>query len=300
MVAVDDGVSSVLKSNLVEFRQKIDRSLERILPEPRGFGSRLHEAMRYSVLSGGKRLRPCLCLMVNRALGGSEADILPAASALEMIHTYSLIHDDLPCMDDDDFRRGRPSCHKAFDEATAVLAGDALLTLAFEATARLTPDPAMAGELVALLSEAAGPQGMVLGQMRDLESTRKKPDLEQVRAIHETKTAAMIAAGFAMGAASARAPREVCDRIQEAGRWIGLAFQVVDDILDIESTSEELGKTAGKDEEDAKMTYPAAVGLDAARQAARDMTDRALALLKPEEAFQPVRELVQEMLRRTF
>jgi geranylgeranyl pyrophosphate synthase len=289
----------VRKRSLEEWREKVDGALDRFLPRPDGFGSRLHEAMRYSVLSGGKRLRPCLCLMVNRALGGGEEDILPAACALEMIHAYSLIHDDLPCMDDDDLRRGKPSCHKAFDEATAVLAGDALLTLAFEVTARHTPDPLLAGSLTSLLAVAAGPRGMVLGQMRDLESAGQDPDLEKVRAIHETKTAAMISAAFAMGAASSHAPTEVCERMATAGRWIGLAFQVIDDILDIESTSEALGKTAGKDLEGDKMTYPAAVGLKAARETAREMTEEGLALLTPEEAFSEVRALARKMLDRT-
>jgi geranylgeranyl diphosphate synthase type II len=290
----------VLKAYLEEARGKVDAALERFLPKSEGFGARLHEAMRYSIFSGGKRLRPCLCLMVNSALEGREAHAIPAACALEMVHTYSLIHDDLPSMDNDDFRRGRPSCHKAFDEATAILAGDALLTLAFEVIAGHTPSADLSGELVTTLAGAAGPGGMVIGQMRDLEAEKQPPDLERVTAIHETKTAAMISAAFRLGAITARAPAEEKERIARAGKSVGLAFQVVDDILDIEASSEALGKTAGKDLREGKMTYPAAVGLEASRRAAVEMTDSALALLVPEKKFTLVRDLALYMLKRTF
>ncbi|MHC4943180.1 MAG: polyprenyl synthetase family protein [Planctomycetota bacterium] len=289
-----------LKTILEETRQQVDARLEQYLQAPDGFGSKLHEAMRYAVFSGGKRLRPVLCLWVNDCLGGSQEEILPAACALEMIHTYSLIHDDLPAMDNDDFRRGRPSCHKAFDEATAILAGDGLLTQAFEVVAKHTPSTDLVPGLVRALSEAAGPEGMVLGQMRDLEAEGRDPEIEMVKAIHEKKTAAMIIAAFKMGALSARAPAEVQDRLTRAGRWIGLAFQVIDDILDIVATSEQLGKTAGKDHENDKMTYPAAMGLEASKATAKDMTDRALDELIPPDSFTPLRELALYMLHRTF
>ena len=290
----------MLKAYLEETRGKADAFLEKVLPAGEGFGARLHEAMRYSTFSGGKRLRPCLCLMVNGALDGREENALPAACALEVIHTYSLIHDDLPSMDNDDFRRGRPSCHKAFDEATAILAGDALLTLAFEIIAGQTPGKDLVAELVWVLSRAAGPEGMVLGQMRDLEAEHRDPDLEMVKDIHATKTGAMIAAAFELGAVSAYAADEIKKRMAEAGHWIGLAFQVIDDILDIEATTEALGKTAGKDREEGKMTYPAALGLEASRDAARAMTDRALELLVPDSSFANVRDLAIYMLNRTF
>jgi geranylgeranyl diphosphate synthase type II len=289
-----------LKTMLEETRRKVDERLEEYLPSPDGFGARLHEAMGYAIASGGKRLRPVLCLWVNDCLGGDREEVLPAACALEMIHTYSLIHDDLPAMDDDDFRRGRPSCHKAFDEATAILAGDGLLTQAFEVVARHTPSTDLVPGLVRVLARAAGPQGMVLGQMRDLEAEGRDPEIEVVKAIHEKKTAAMIAAAFEMGALSARAPAGMQERMTRAGQWIGLAFQVIDDILDIVATSEQLGKTAGKDHEEQKMTYPAAVGLEASRTAAREMTDRALDELIPPDSFTPVRELALYMMDRTF
>lgn len=288
-----------LKEYAEETRQKVDAFIDRCIPEYHDFGGRLHESMRYSIFSGGKRLRPLLCIMVNESLGGLEEEVMPAAGALEMVHTYSLIHDDLPAMDDDDFRRGRASCHKKFDEATAILAGDALLTLAFEVIAERTPSKECVGALVSALGRAAGYNGMVLGQMRDLLGTGLEPDLEKVRAIHSKKTAAMISAAFEMGAITARAPEPVVNRMIEAGTWIGLAFQVIDDILDIESTSEQLGKTAGKDLEEGKMTYPAVVGLDESKSVARDMTEKALNLLKPTETYQQIRELVTYMLHRT-
>ncbi len=291
-------VSPVWKTDFENARQKVDAALDRQLPSLDGFGGRLHEAMRYSVFSGGKRLRPCLCLLVNQCLDGREEDALPAACALELVHTYSLIHDDLPAMDDDDFRRGKPSCHMAFDEATAVLAGDALLTLAFEVIAGKTPEKKMAASLALVLAEAAGAAGMVLGQMRDLLGERKEPEIEKVRAIHEAKTAAMIRSAFEIGAISAGADTDTAGRMAEAGEWIGLVFQVIDDILDIESTSEQLGKTAGKDILEGKMTYPAAIGLDASRTKAKEMTDTALDLLVPKERFEPLREMVLYMLNR--
>lgn len=280
-------------------RLKVDAALERMLPAGNGFGGRLGEAMRYSVFSGGKRLRPFLCLTVCQSLGGAEEEAMPSACALEMVHTYSLVHDDLPAMDDDDLRRGRASCHKAFDEATAILAGDALLTLAFEVVARRTPSPDLVAPLVAALGQAAGPEGMVLGQVRDLETEGAAPDLGRVEAIHETKTAAMIRAAFLMGAVAARADSEVQERMACAGNWIGRAFQAIDDILDIEGSSEELGKTAGKDREAGKMTYPAAVGLEASKKAAKEMTGKALALLEGPEPFERIRDLAVYMLHRT-
>jgi geranylgeranyl pyrophosphate synthase len=282
-----------------ENRRKVDAELEALLPPGHGFGGRLGEAMRYSIFSGGKRLRPFLCLAVCQGLDGNEAEAMPSACALEMIHTYSLIHDDLPAMDDDALRRGRPSCHKAFDEATAILAGDALLTLAFEVVARRTPSPDLVAPLTAALAQAAGPEGMVLGQMRDLETEGADPELGMVEAIHETKTAAMLRGAFLMGAVAARADAGMQERMARAGDWIGRAFQVIDDILDIESSSEALGKTAGKDREAGKMTYPAAVGLEASKEAAREMTGKALDLLEGNASFERIRELAVYMLHRT-
>ncbi|MFH1998669.1 MAG: polyprenyl synthetase family protein [Planctomycetota bacterium] len=288
-----------LKAFLEAARHKVDHFLEGCMPDHSGFGDRLNESMRYSLFSGGKRLRPLLCLMVNQCLGGREEEAMPSACALEMVHTYSLIHDDLPAMDDDDFRRGRASCHKAFDEATAILAGDGLLTLAFEVIARATPSKDLVGPLVLALSRAAGCEGMVLGQMRDLEGMQLSPDLEKVKAIHSKKTASLISAAFQMGALCARASQRVIEQMLEAGSWIGLAFQVIDDILDIESTSEQLGKTAGKDLDEGKLTYPAVVGLDISKSTAREMTQKALNLLTPADTYALIRELATYMLHRT-
>jgi len=290
----------VIKTFLQEIRKRVDRSLDEYLPKPEGFGGRLFDAMRYSVFSGGKRLRPCLCLMVNSALRGEDADCLPAAAALEMIHAYSLIHDDLPAMDDDDFRHGKPSCHKAYGEATAILAGDGLLTLAFETIAKHTPHKDRINGLIAVLSEAAGVRGMVLGQMRDLESENKTPELDIVKAIHKTKTAAMISAAFRLGALCAGADEHIVIRLGEAGEKVGLAFQVIDDILDIEASTEQLGKTAGKDINKGKMTWPAAVGLDVSKDTAKKLTDEACELLELEGSFDRITELVKYMLHRTF
>ncbi len=215
--------------------------------------------MRYSLLNGGKRMRPIIALTVCEALGGKGYDALPAACGLEMIHTYSLIHDDLPAMDDDDFRRGKPSNHKAFDEATAILAGDALQAAAYEVIARRTPDPALAARLVLELATAAGAVGMVGGQQLDLATTA------DVREIHERKTAALIAAAARMGAMAARASPTVLARLTRYGRALGLAFQIVDDILDVSGSARELGKTPGKDLQQGKKTYPAVFGLEESR-----------------------------------
>jgi geranylgeranyl diphosphate synthase type II len=297
------GRSMTLKEDLDRFlsaaRKDVDAALDRYVPRPDGFGRRLFEAMRHSLFSGGKRLRPCLCLLVCESLGGARRAALPAACALEMVHTYSLIHDDLPAMDDDDLRRGRATCHKAFDEATAILAGDALLTLAFQTVAENAPSPGHATRITAILSRAAGPLGMVLGQMRDLESEGRPCSIDRIRDIHATKTAAMIAASFEIGSVAAGADEEVTRRLSEAGLGVGLAFQIVDDILDVTATTAQLGKTAGKDAAGGKATYPAAIGLDASRREAESRTEEALRLLPGGESFSLLHELVRKMLFRT-
>ncbi len=229
---------------------------------PKGVPSRLSRAMRYSLFSSGKCLRPAIALAVSDALEGNRKNILPAACALEMIHTYSLIHDDLPAMDDDDMRRGKPSNHKAFDEATAILAGDALLTAAFEIIARETPDPRLASPLVRELAQAAGANGMVGGQSLDLSRNGR------VEVIHEKKTAALICASARMGAIAAGAPAKQVNALGRYGRSIGLAFQIVDDILDRSATAHILGKTPGKDAQQGKKTFPARFGLPESKKRA--------------------------------
>jgi len=222
-----------------------------------------------------------------------------------MVHTYSLIHDDLPAMDDDDLRRGQPTCHKAFDEATAILAGDGLLTIAFETVARSPLPPEAIGDMVRILSVAAGPEGMVLGQMRDLLAEREpladgERGIEAVEAIHSTKTAAMIAASFELGAVAAGADKGSRKFLAESGRHVGVAFQIIDDILDVTATTSQLGKTAGKDSAGGKATYPGTIGLEASRAAAKKQTAAALALIPTEESFALLAGLIQKMLFRTY
>jgi geranylgeranyl diphosphate synthase type II len=281
---------------LREARRQVDEALDRYLPAADGsgpgFGSfpfrgcppRLAEAMRYSTLAGGKRLRPVLCLLAAEACGGAgaRAAALPAACALELVHTYSLIHDDLPAMDDDDLRRGRPTCHKAFDEATAVLAGDGLLTLAFELIAGHVRPEATAARCVLALAEAAGPAGMVGGQMADLQAEdRDDATVPELEAIHERKTGALLRASLRMGAHVARAPAEDLAALDRYGHAVGLAFQIVDDLLDVEGDEVKLGKRVNKDRGLGKWTYPGLLGVDGSRTRARQLADEAVAALAP-------------------
>jgi geranylgeranyl diphosphate synthase type II len=270
----------------------VEEALARYLPEVESDSSacpaRLAMAMRHSVLGGGKRLRPVLCLMAAEACGGEPEAALPAACALELVHTYSLIHDDLPAMDDDDLRRGRPTCHKAFDEATAILAGDGLLTLAFELVAREVQPPSAALRCVRILAEAAGPSGMVAGQMADLQAegrtaagSRPEGTLAELEAIHRRKTGALLRAPLRMGAAIAEAPEPCAEALDRYGKAVGLAFQIVDDLLDVQGDEAKLGKRVGKDSELGKWTYPRFLGVDGSRRRARQLADEAIAALEP-------------------
>ena len=235
--------------------------------------------MRYSLFAGGKRLRPGMMLAVAEALGGELDNVLPSACAIEMIHTYSLIHDDLPCMDDDDLRRGKPTCHVKFGEGMAVLAGDALSNAAFQVIAEHTRDKDLVAPLVLALSEAAGCAGMIGGQVLDIVSEGSEPGIEAVREIHRRKTGALFVAALKLGAIASRAGGDQLERICEYGRRIGLAFQIMDDILDLESDAATLGKTAGKDLEQGKMTYPACIGVEASRREAKELIEGGRALL---------------------
>ncbi|HET6203407.1 MAG TPA: farnesyl diphosphate synthase [Planctomycetota bacterium] len=250
--------------------RELDRRLPRLEEEPR----RLHRAMRYAVFPGGKRLRPALALLGCEAFGGKAGDALPAAAAIEMVHTYSLIHDDLPCMDNDDFRRGRPTCHRVFGEAMAVLAGDALHTAAFRALGS-TPRRERIPLLVETLARAAGSEGMVGGQVDDLAAEGARPSLRRVRSIHARKTAALIAASVECGAICAGASDPARRKAAAFGRTLGLSFQIADDVLDVVGTRRGLGKTPGKDARAKKMTYPSCVGLERSRTAARTLAARA-------------------------
>lgn len=264
-------------------RQKVvDRALQKALPSPKTRPATVHEAMRYSMFAGGKRLRPVLCLAAAEAVSGSYQDALPLACAVECVHTYSLIHDDLPCMDDDDLRRGMPTSHKVYGEGVAVLAGDALLTLAFELAASVRGWKRYGHRDVVLeLARAAGSRALVGGQVMDLEMEGKPVTLAQLRFIHENKTGALITASIRLGAMAADAPPAQLAALTVFGRHLGLAFQIIDDILDITESSTQLGKSAGKDLTAHKATYPALMGLDKARKEAARLTRRALEALRP-------------------
>jgi geranylgeranyl diphosphate synthase, type II len=247
---------------------QVERGINQHLPLPDAAPRRLHTAMRYSLEAGGKRLRPVLALATAEALGVSGDGALPAAVALECIHTYSLIHDDLPCMDNDDLRRGRPTAHKAFDEATALLAGDALLTHAFALLANAYADqPNLAHGLIRELATAAGSQRLIGGQMADLLAEKKaNATSEELDFIHLNKTAAMIEASLVMGGLVGGAEPSQIATLRTAGRHLGLSFQIIDDILDVTATSDDLGKTAGKDARTGKTTYVTQHGLETARR----------------------------------
>ena len=265
-----------LKKHLRTRQKEIDRALDRYLPKASTKPATLHKAMRYSLFAGGKRLRPILCLAAAEACRGSIDHALPLACAVECIHTYSLVHDDLPSMDNDDFRRGRPTCHKVFGEGIAVLAGDALLTIAFEIVS--TAKPASRYDISILLRElavAAGSQRLIAGQVADLEAEGKRVKRDQLRFIHENKTAAMLKSSVRLGAMSVNADARKLFGITQFGERLGLAFQVIDDILDVTQTSEILGKSAGKDVAAKKATYPAVIGLEKSRGEARRLTRQA-------------------------
>ena len=265
-----------LKTYLISRQKMIDRALDRYLPKENTRPATIHKAMRYSLFAGGKRLRPILCLAAAESCGGKIERALPLACAMECIHTYSLVHDDLPSMDNDDFRRGRATCHKVFGDGIAVLAGDALLTIAFEivSSARSTRRYDMA-TLLREVAVAAGSQKLIAGQVADLEAEGKRTTRVELRYIHENKTSAMLATSVRLGAMSANADPKQLSAITRFGRALGLAFQVIDDILDVTQTTEKLGKSAGKDIAARKATYPAVIGLEKSRVEAKRLTRNA-------------------------
>lgn len=261
---------------------EVNRSLDFYIPRASVKPPTIHKAMRYSLNAGGKRIRPALVFASAEACGGSREAARPMACAVECIHTYSLIHDDLPAMDNDDFRRGKPTSHKVFGEGVAILAGDALLTQAFEILARAKAAARYNhGDLVLELAHGAGSRRLIAGQVADLEGEGKKISHAQLQYIHECKTSALLTCSCRLGAMSANATAAQLKALSEFGYHVGLAFQVIDDILDVTRTTEELGKTAGKDVAANKATYPAIVGLEKAGQIARRLTDRAFMALKP-------------------
>jgi geranylgeranyl diphosphate synthase, type II len=280
----------------------VDRALDGFLPGATANPVTIHKAMRYSLFAGGKRMRPVLTLAAAEACGGKVEAALPAACAVECIHTYSLIHDDLPCMDDDDLRRGRPTNHKVFGEGIAVLAGDALLTIAFEilASAAATPRYSVAAQ-VRELATASGSQWLIGGQVADLEGEGRKLTGSELRYIHRCKTAALLTASIRLGAMSANATPARLKAMTDFGQSLGLAFQVIDDILDVTQTTEKLGKTAGKDVKAIKATYPAIYGLEKSRAEARKLTAAAHGALKPfGRDGERLREIAQYLLEREY
>ncbi len=284
----------MLKDTLEQGRALADAALERLLPPPTQFPPSIHQAMRHSVFAGGKRLRPILCMEAARIIAGCLPDgVDELGAALEMLHTYSLIHDDLPALDNDDLRRGRPTCHKAFGEATAILAGDALQTYAYEVLARLRCPAAARVRIIEEIARGTGTiEGMIGGQVMDLEAEHHKPDAQMLEYIHRSKTGALITASLVSGAIYATATPEQVDSIRQFGRLAGLAFQIADDILDVTQTSEQLGKTAGKDVSAEKATYPALYGLEASEQKAEQLVKEACAQLA---AFGARAETLQEL-----
>jgi geranylgeranyl diphosphate synthase type II len=292
-----------LKKYLRTRQKEIDRALDRYLPEATTKPVTLHKAMRYSLFAGGKRLRPILCLAAAEACRGSIEDARPLACAVECIHTYSLVHDDLPSMDNDDFRRGRLTCHKVFGEGIAVLAGDALLTIAFEivSTAKPTPRYNMSS-LLREIAVAAGSQRLIAGQVADLEAEGKRVKRDQLRFIHDNKTAAMLKSSVRLGAMSANADAGKLSAITQFGERLGLAFQVIDDILDVTQTSEILGKSAGKDVAAKKATYPAVIGLEKSRAEAKRLTrlaHDALSVFRGDDA-EALHALANYLLEREY
>ena len=284
-------------------QQRVDAALQALLATPRSELERLYRAMAYSVVNGGKRVRPLLVYAACQTLGGAPQRADGAACAVELIHAYSLVHDDLPAMDDDDLRRGQPTTHIAFDEACAILAGDGLQALAFEVLADAARNPQTAETRLAMISalaRAAGPAGMVGGQAIDLGSVGQRLDQTALETMHRHKTGALIEASVCLGAlASGHSDAASLAALQRYARAIGLAFQVQDDILDVESDTATLGKTQGKDQAHDKPTYPALLGLDAAKAYAIELRDQALAALQPFDArADALRELARYIVER--
>jgi geranylgeranyl diphosphate synthase, type II len=291
----------MLKEILEKGRLLTDNALERLLPAADRYPSSIHQAMRHSVFAGGKRLRPILCMEAAQMVQGCvPPGVEELSAALEMLHTYSLIHDDLPALDNDDLRRGHPTCHKAFGEATAILAGDALQTLAYGVLARLECPAEARVAIITEISRATGTiDGMIGGQVMDLEAEHSRPDAATLEYIHRSKTGALLTASVVTGGIYGGADASQIASLREFGRNIGLAFQIVDDVLDVTQTSEQLGKTAGKDTAEEKATYPALFGIDASLKKADELVARADAALAPfGEGAATLRQLAHFLVER--
>lgn len=272
-------------SGYLKVKQKaINTWLERLIPHKDAFPSTIHKSMHYSLMAGGKRLRPILALAASEAVGGDEETVLPFSCAIEMVHTYSLIHDDLPAMDNDDLRRGKPTSHKVFGEGIAILAGDALLTHAFITVSNpeyaKNLDPAIRIMIIHELAKASGTEGMIGGQVMDLEAQNRSSGLDEISTIHKLKTGSLIKASTKIGALAAGAHKRDVETLSAYGQHLGLAFQIVDDLLDIEGEEEVIGKTSKSDLTNHKSTYPAIMGIEESRKKARKSIDRALAVIE--------------------
>jgi geranylgeranyl diphosphate synthase, type II len=291
-----------LKSYLAARAAEVDAALDTFLPKANERPVTIHEAMRYSVFSGGKRLRPVLCLTAAEACGGEISAALAPACAVELMHTYSLVHDDLPAMDDDDLRRGRPTCHKVYGEGMAVLCGDALLTESFIVLAKTPPSKRYgAREYIAELAETGGSRKLIGGQVMDLQGEGKKLTKRDLVRIHEAKTAALLTTSLRLGGMTANAAPAKLEALTKFGHALGLAFQVIDDILDVTQSTEVLGKTAGKDVAVEKSTYPAVLGLDASRKEAARLTRAAMVALEPfGKKGSRLREIAAHLLQREY
>lgn len=298
------GMSEALKAALAEKSAGVTEMLAHLLPDVTESESRLFEAMRYSTMNGGKRLRPFLVMATAEMFNVAPSSALRTAAAVEMVHCYSLVHDDLPAMDDDDLRRGKPTCHKQFDDATAILAGDGLLTRAFEVLANPAThsDPAVRCHLVQELAQAAGPHGMVGGQMIDVLTERDGPtrealDVAAITRMHQMKTGRMIAFSCMAGAILGKAPAQLRQALQAYAHDLGLCFQIVDDLLDVEGSAEEMGKTQGKDAAAGKVTFVSLLGLERAREQARLLAEQAVHHLKP---FDSEADLLRDVAAYVF
>lgn len=290
------------KEYIDQLTHDVDRALHRWVPAENIPPENIHKAMRYSLFAGGKRVRPILCISAAHAVRDDVPGVYDAACSLELIHTYSLIHDDLPALDNDDLRRGRPTCHKVFGEAMAILAGDALLTLAFQVLSCIEDlSDSTRVALIRELSTASGTiRGMIGGQVHDIEGEGQPPTAEILEAIHRAKTGALLRGSVRMGALCAGASPEEYEALSCYGEHVGLAFQIVDDILDVEQSSEELGKTAGKDAAQGKITFPAVYGLDRSREMAEEELARALdAVARFGDRAHRLRELADLIVHRT-
>ena len=291
----------MLQETLEQGRRLTDEALDRLIPLETKQPESIHKAMRHSLFAGGKRLRPILCMEAARMVAGSlPAGIEELGAALEMLHTYSLIHDDLPALDNDDLRRGRPTCHKVFGEAIAILAGDALQTQAYEVLAQLKCSPEARVHIIEEIAHGTGTvDGMIGGQVVDLEAEHTQPTAEMLEYIHRSKTAALITASLVSGSLYAGAKDSQTARLRAFGVAIGLAFQIVDDILDVTQTSEQLGKTAGKDSASEKATYPALFGIEASSRKADGLVNQAFAELESfSERAEPLKELARYLVER--